>query len=107
MYMLFLDYDDVTLDFVEDEIRRLRARAMQVWMKDLGKAVILESSKEHYHVIFPESRLTWGELDVLLGESNAHSGFIKFSRLIGEQALRVSSKPVSKVGEPKIVKIVE
>ena len=86
-HRLFLDYDDVDLEWVLMDVERL----VRLCPK-LGKAIILQSSEGHYHVRFMRARLTWDEVVGLFFASTAHRGFVKFSIEVGSATLRLSSK---------------
>ena len=119
-YRLFLDYDETTsrkkdwymynpkhssrsrLEMVIADVKRLQSLCPK-----LGKALIYRSSDRGFHVVFPDSSLTWPEVEALLIESRCHEGYKRFSLLIKDQTLRVSPKPKSRIPAPYLVKIVE
>ena len=121
--MLFLDYDgaphlnrgwftysyrrriwETNLEMVEIEAKRLMAM-----FPKLGKKALIYKSSDYgsYHVIFPEARLTWEEVMAVLAEARCHKGYKHFSLLVGDQTIRVSPKPKTKIPAPYLVKIVE
>lgn len=116
MYRLFLDFDEGInwywyrrrkvnsrncLDLV-----RLEARRLQNLLPKLGKALILRSSESGWHLRFPDSRLSWQEIENLLVASKAHRGYIYFSLVVSDATLRVSKKSKGKTYPPYLVEVV-
>lgn len=92
---------DDGLEILEIEARRLMG------LFPLGKkAVIKRSSGKGWHLRFPESRLTWPEMEAALCSSPLeHHGHRCFSMMLEDDTLRVSGK--QGVHSPYIVRIIE
>jgi hypothetical protein len=83
-------------------------RLMQLCPKLGNKALIYKSSPYgSYHVVYPDARLTWPEVEALLAEAKCHKGYKHFSLLIHDQTLRVSAKPKTKIHAPYLIKVLE
>lgn len=112
---VFLDEDDKALNEVVEDITRLQDKF------DLGEAIIYESSPSYlydssflghgivrygsFHVRFPKDVRRWEEVKDILDESNAHDGFVYFSKQIGDITLRVSEQKDSP--KPKIIGVIK
>lgn len=58
------------------------------------KAVIKRTSGSGWHLRFPQSRLTWAEMEAALCSSIVeHHGHRWFSMILEDDTLRVSEKP--------------
>lgn len=69
------------------------------------RALIYRSSQMGIHIIFPDARLSFKEVEAIHRCSLfCHEGYRYFSRLVQDQTLRVSRK--SNADEPKLVRIV-
>ena len=89
------------LELVEmDAVRLMRMFPM------LGRtALIYRSSWKGFHVIFPEARLRWRDVEAIqMASLCCSSGYRFFCSLIRDETLRVSGK--KGVGEPRLVKVV-
>jgi len=104
-YMMYVPKREIweTLqDTLEMEIRRLQGLFPQ-----LGRGLILKSSDAHYLVRFPDSKLTWEEVEAIQCLTRMiHRGYRYFVFLVEDQTLRIEPKP-DKTHKPYVVKIVE
>lgn len=92
------------LEMVEIDAKRL----MQLCPKLGSKALIYKSSPHgSYHIIFPDARLSWQEVEALIAEAKCHRGYKRFSLLLKDQTIRISPKPKTHIHAPYLVKILE
>ncbi|GAI12729.1 unnamed protein product [marine sediment metagenome] len=92
---------DSGLEMIELEARRL----MNLY--PLGsKAVIKRTSDKGWHLRFPDSRLTWPEMEAILATIPIeHFGHRFFSMVTKDDTLRVGPKPDG-THEPYTVKVI-
>lgn len=107
MSLLQLDYDLHDLDYIIEEVRKLREICKEKFGKELGRAVILESRPGRYLVRY-EGRdgLEFNEWSWLMGISSGDAGHIRYSRMIEDITIRYSEKPTSGIGEPRVIIVV-
>jgi len=89
------------LELVEFDVRRL------MWMfPRLGKRVLIyRSSWTGFHVVFPDAKLTFTEVEAIQKASFfCHEGYRFFCRLVQDETLRVGER--RGFGKPKLLKVV-
>lgn len=59
MYCVFMEYDHILLEYVQDEVKRLQEQFM------LGDFVIVKSSSNSYHCYCFDKVFLWDYLDIL------------------------------------------
>jgi hypothetical protein len=89
------------LELVEFEVRRL------MWMFPLGRrALIYRSSWMGFHVIFPDAKLSFREVEAIQRASFfCHEGYRFFCHLVQDETLRVGER--KGFGRPILLKVVE
>lgn len=100
-HWIALDLDDITIEDARLEVEKMRSVASPV---ELGLAVIRKSSKGHYHIIFPNARVSRELEEKLMLSSCAHDKWIRYSLLVNDTTIRRGVK--WGVEEPKIVEVI-
>lgn len=79
-----IDYDDVSLRIIEDEVRMLHSEFK------LGDCVLVETSPNRYHTIFFWDTLTWREImSVFKSTKHADIEFIEYTSNRGVNRIRI------------------
>lgn len=80
-------------------------RLMRTFPKLGRKALVYRSSQMGIHVIFPDAKLSFREVEAMHRYSLfCHEGYRHLSKLVQDQTLRISRK--KNAGEPELVRVV-
>lgn len=85
-YVLFLDYDGIPLDWVEDEVAAIGAE------NRLGDVYIFESGKDHYHVVGFD-KLTREEYERILHRSSCDPQYKRVPFAWGRRVATLRATP--------------
>ena len=92
-FILFLDYDDLPIEWIKKEIE-----ALQETYEDIGDVHLLSSSECGTHVVC-FTKFTMTRLLIILHNSSVDMGFIKIPFVLGKRllTLRLSAKGKEKI----------